>query len=72
MKPEATRTGTRVNKSERIHQQWESYRKNKSVAARNALIEHYTPIVNRLAEIMARRLWPRVTADELALSLIHI
>ena len=29
-------------------------------------MEHYLPIVKKLAEIMARKLWPRVTADELA------
>jgi RNA polymerase sigma factor FliA len=45
---------------------WATYRKTKSVAARNELVEHYMPIVTKLAEIMSRRLWPRVSADELA------
>ncbi len=45
---------------------WARYRKNKTVELRNRLIENYLPIVQKLAEIMARKLWPRVTADELA------
>lgn len=45
---------------------WRGYRKTRSVDARNRLVEHYLPLVDKLAEIMARRLWPRVTADELA------
>lgn len=45
---------------------WRAYRRTRSVPARNALVEHYAPIVQKLAEIMARKLWPRVTADELA------
>ncbi len=45
---------------------WKTFRSTKSVASRNALIENYMPIVNKVAEIIARRLWPRVTADELA------
>lgn len=46
--------------------QWREYRRTKSVDLRNRLVEHYVPIVHKLAEIMARRLWPRVSADELA------
>lgn len=45
---------------------WETFGKTRSVAARNALVEHYMPIVSKLAEIMSRRLWPRVSSDELA------
>lgn len=45
---------------------WRSYRRTRSVALRNKLVERYIPIVHRLAEITARRLWPRVSADELA------
>lgn len=45
---------------------WKSFRKSKSVENRNRLVERYAPLVHKLAEIMARRLWPRVTADELA------
>ena len=45
---------------------WRRYQQTRSIKARNALVEHYMPLVNKLAEIIARRLWPRVTADELA------
>ncbi len=45
---------------------WKSFRKSKSTENRNRLVERYVPLVHKLAEIMARRLWPRVTADELA------
>lgn len=45
---------------------WKSFQKTRSVDARNRLVEHYVPLVHKLAEIIARRLWPRVTADELA------
>lgn len=45
---------------------WATYRKTRSVASRNRLVEHYMPIVNKLAEIMSRRLWPRVSSEELA------
>jgi RNA polymerase sigma factor for flagellar operon FliA len=45
---------------------WRTYRRTRSQALRNRLIEHYMPLVQKLAEIMARRLWPRVSADELA------
>lgn len=45
---------------------WRRFRKSKSTAARNQLVENYVPIVNKLAEIIARKLWPRVTSDELA------
>jgi RNA polymerase sigma factor for flagellar operon FliA len=44
---------------------WNTYLKTHSVDARNRLVEHYMPIVAKLAEIMSRRLWPRVSADEL-------
>lgn len=45
---------------------WKKFHKSRSTAVRNALVENYLHIVNKLAEIMARRLWPRVSADELA------
>ena len=45
---------------------WKQYQKTKSHDARNRLVEHYLPLVHKLAEILARRLWPRVSADELA------
>lgn len=45
---------------------WREFHKTRSVPARNRLVEHYLPLVQKLAEIMARRLWPRVSADELA------
>ena len=45
---------------------WKSFQKTRSVDARNRLVEHYVPLVHKLAEIIARRLWPRVSADELA------
>ncbi|MCK4343431.1 MAG: sigma-70 family RNA polymerase sigma factor [Phycisphaerae bacterium] len=53
-------------KSDRVAVLWREYRRNRSVNSRNNLVEHYMPLVNKLAEIMARRLWPRVSADELA------
>lgn len=55
-----------VTKKEQAAALWRNYRKNQSVDARNRLVEHYLPLVHKLAEIMARRLWPRVSADELA------
>jgi RNA polymerase sigma factor for flagellar operon FliA len=55
-----------VSVREELHKLWTQYRKSKSLKIRNRLVEHYMPLVSRLAEIMARRLWPRVTADELA------
>ncbi len=45
---------------------WKRFRRTRSVELRNQLIEHYMPLVIKLAEIMSRRLWPRVTADELS------
>jgi RNA polymerase sigma factor for flagellar operon FliA len=45
---------------------WREFRRSRSVEARNRIVEHYMPIVQKLAEIMARRLWPRVSSDELA------
>lgn len=49
-----------------ISKTWKNFHATRSVQARNELIEHYMPIVHKVAEIVARRLWPRVTADELA------
>src|SRR5512143_3465438 len=57
------RTRTRPD---RITTLWKDYHKTRSVAARNAIVEHYVPLVDKLAEILARKLWPRVSADELA------
>lgn len=45
---------------------WATYCKTRSTSLRNRLVEHYMPLVLKLAEIMSRRLWPRVSADELA------
>jgi RNA polymerase sigma factor (sigma-70 family) len=45
---------------------WEEYRRSKSASARDRLIEHYTPLVHKVAEVMSRRLWPRVSVDVLA------
>lgn len=56
----------RNSPKEAIAKVWREYRRTRSDDARNRLVEHYMPLVHRLAEIMARRLWPRVTADELA------
>jgi RNA polymerase sigma factor for flagellar operon FliA len=53
-------------KPEKAAALWANYHKARSVDARNRLVEHYVPLVHKLAEIMARRLWPRVSADELA------
>lgn len=53
-------------KKDEIAVLWRKYHRTRSVEARNRLVEHYMPLVNKLAEIIARRLWPRVTADELA------
>lgn len=51
---------------DRVTALWREYRKTKSTTIRNELVERYMPLVNKVAEIMARRLWPRVSADELA------
>lgn len=45
---------------------WREYRRTRSTALRNALVERYMPLVQRVAEIMGRRLWPRVGVEELA------
>ncbi|MBI5863567.1 MAG: sigma-70 family RNA polymerase sigma factor [Planctomycetes bacterium] len=45
---------------------WKRLRRTKSVTIRNELVERYLPLVDKLAEVLARRLWPRVTSDELA------
>ncbi len=45
---------------------WRRFSKTRTEENRNRIIERYVPLVNKLAEILARRLWPRVTADELA------
>ncbi len=49
-----------------VEKKWAAYRRTRSVAARNALVEHYMPLVDKAAAKMARRLWPRITAEELA------
>ncbi|MEP0847487.1 MAG: sigma-70 family RNA polymerase sigma factor [Phycisphaerae bacterium] len=51
---------------EDIAAMWATYRATRSTEIRNALVEHFMPLVHKLAEIMSRRLWPRVSADELA------
>ncbi len=53
-------------KQDRAATLWTNYRKTRAVEARNRLVELYVPLVHKIAEILARRLWPRVTADELA------
>jgi len=53
-------------KPEQAARLWTDYHETRSVDARNRLVEHYVPLVHKLAEILARRLWPRVSADELA------
>ena len=45
---------------------WRAYSRSKSTAVRNTLVERYMPLVHKVAEIMARRLWPRVSMEELA------
>ena len=45
---------------------WRDYQRTRSTEHRNQLVEYYMPLVHKLAEIIARRLWPRVTAEELA------
>ena len=54
------------SKQDKIAALWKTYLRTHSVDARNRLVEHYAPLVHKLAEILARRLWPRVSADELA------
>ena len=54
------------SRQDRITRLWKNYHKTRAVQARNAIVEEYVPLVNKLAEIMARKLWPRVSADELA------
>ncbi len=53
-------------RKEDISAVWRKFCKTRSTAARNFLVEHYMPLVTKLAEIIARRLWPRVSVDELA------
>lgn len=61
-----TATCPKHDRKDRIAVLWRNYRRTRSIAVRNRLIEHYMPIVKKLAEIIARRLWPRVSAEELA------
>jgi len=61
-----TRTKSRKRKTDKMQALWREFRKTKSVELRNRLVEHYLPLVDKVAEIMSRRLWPRVSADELA------
>jgi RNA polymerase sigma factor for flagellar operon FliA len=55
-----------ATKEDRLPALWRRYRRTRCTSLRNTLVEHYMPLVTKLAEILARRLWPRVTADELA------
>lgn len=57
---------TKTKNKNEIDGVWRTFHRTRSLASRNRLVEHYMYIVNKLAEIMARRLWPRVSADELA------
>lgn len=52
-------------KKDSIAALWKQFHRTRSVDSRNRLVEHYVPLVHKLAEILARRLWPRVSADEL-------
>lgn len=56
----------RKESAPRIERLWRTFHRTHADSARNAIVEHYMHIVEKLAEIMARRLWPRVTVDELA------
>jgi RNA polymerase sigma factor for flagellar operon FliA len=56
----------RKKKKDALAARWREYRKTRSVHIRNELVEHFMPLVKKLSEIIARRLWPRVTAEELA------
>ena len=49
-----------------VAQLWRRFGRTRSVKLRNTLVERFIPLVDKVAEILARRLWPRVTADELA------
>ncbi|MGE3180676.1 MAG: sigma-70 family RNA polymerase sigma factor [Phycisphaerae bacterium] len=62
----STVAGSKKTKKAAIEKVWANFLKTRSVASRNQLIENYMPIVQKVAEILARKLWPRVTADELA------
>jgi len=53
-------------KQDQVAALWKTYLRTRSTDARNRLVENYVPLVHKLAEILARRLWPRVSADELA------
>lgn len=53
-------------KQQSIEALWEEFGRTKSLSVRNRLVENYMPLVHKIAEIMARRLWPRVSAEELA------
>jgi len=53
-------------KNDQLAGLWKSYQKTRSLELRNRLVEHYLPLVHKLAEIIARRLWPRVSPEELA------
>lgn len=64
--PATPKVPARPHRKDRITSTWRTYLRTRSVEARNRLVENYMPLVNKLAEIIARRLWPRVTADELA------
>jgi RNA polymerase sigma factor for flagellar operon FliA len=55
-----------AKKNSPVQSLWQEYRRTRSLEARNRLVEYYMPIVHKLAEIMARRLWPRVSPEELA------
>lgn len=64
-KPPSRVKKTKSKKNE-LAAMWRKYRRTRSIELRNQLVENFVPLVKKLAEIIARRLWPRVTADELA------
>lgn len=57
---------TRPAKDTEINAAWDRFFETHDTEFRNRIVEHYMPIVKKIAEIIARRLWPRVTSDELA------
>ena len=47
-------TKTRTSKTDGMARLWRQYRRTRAVDLRNQLVQHFMPIVKRLAEIMAR------------------
>lgn len=66
VEPRSRRTQSKKQPKDEAAAMWRDFHRTRSTKARNALVERFVPLVDKVAEIMARRLWPRVTADELA------